>query len=185
MSATWTRDSWWGCHLSVYQGEYFYTLIVAAGHICPHAVRWLQRNMPWQLGLTTFSDLLIRMHECYLDQGLLVRMPSFSMPRGIFLYFDCRCWPHLPICCEVVTRKFAVNIRVNNIFRPDDPHAWVLPGPGSPGEGRQAAEEELSLKEHFLPGYHQRPPHRPRQAFDKTATKIIKRKPGRRSSLLF
>jgi len=60
----------------------------------------------------------------------------------------------------------------------------VLPGPGAPGEGCQAAEEELLLQEHLLLGHHQRPPHRPRQAFDK-ATKIIKRKPGRRSSLIF
>ncbi len=43
----------------------------------------------------------------------------------------------------------------------------MLPGPGSSGEGRQAAEEELSLQEHLLPGHRQRPPHRPWQAFDK------------------
>jgi hypothetical protein len=38
------------------------------------------------------------------------------------------------MCREVVTKKFAVTIRVNNICRPDDPDAWVLPGPGTPGE---------------------------------------------------
>ncbi len=46
---------------------FLYLIAAAAGHVCPHAVRWLQRNMSCQLGLTTFSDLMIRMHECYLD----------------------------------------------------------------------------------------------------------------------
>ncbi len=133
MSVTWTRGSWWWCNLSVCQWDtvfsYFYCCLWP--HLATCRERWLRRNMPRQLGLTAFSDLMIRMHECYLDQGLLVRMPSVSISRGIFLYFDCRCWPHLPTCREVVTKKYAVTIRVNNIFRPDDPHARVLPWPGS------------------------------------------------------
>jgi len=66
---------------------------------------------------------MIRMHECYLDQGLLVKDAIFQYVKGIFLYFDCRCWAHLPTCREVVTRKYALTVRVNNIFRPHDLHA--------------------------------------------------------------
>jgi hypothetical protein len=49
---------------------------------------------------------MIRMHECYLDQGLLVKDAIFQYVKGIFLYFDCRCWAHLPTCREVVTKKY-------------------------------------------------------------------------------
>jgi hypothetical protein len=58
----------------------------------------------------------------------------FQCAKGIFIYlYSCR-WPHLATCCEMVTKKYALTVRVNNIFRPDDPHAWVLPGPGAPGK---------------------------------------------------
>ncbi len=34
----------------------------------------------------------------------------------------------------MVIKKYALTVRVNNICRPDDPDAWVLSGPGTPGE---------------------------------------------------
>jgi hypothetical protein len=40
----------------------------------------------------------------------------------------------LATCCEIVTKKFAARVKVNNICRPDDPHARMLPGPGAPGD---------------------------------------------------
>ncbi len=101
--------------------SYFF---VAFGHICPHVVRWLQQNLLWQLGLTTFADLMIQMYECYLDQGLLLRMPTFSMSRGYFIFL------FLPLA----TFGYMLWDGYKKICRPDDPDAWVLPGPGAPGE---------------------------------------------------
>ncbi len=58
-------------------------------------------------------------------------MPGCWGDIFIFLLLSLGTFAHMPWGGY---KKFAVTIRVNNICRPDDPDAWVLPGPGTPGE---------------------------------------------------